>query len=228
MRSFMRFGVLAFGLALAACSAAPKLQDKNAGQIVDVTVTQPASRLATRNLAEDVRVKVLNAAYRFSETGPSKALKVEIVQVRTASSDDTLLVSVGPNGMVAEVTMTDLATGASFRLPSVVARSYRSGGLIGAISTTDADPVAVEQQLASELAEAILRRVYGDAHADSVAGRAPSKTATANYPASYASERERLQCERLRHEREAAKLDAAIRNWVVGADDGTPAYCAKY
>jgi|GEM_PF-1812537 len=229
MRLFLRFSALALGAALAACGMTPKLADGGAGQIVDVEVAPFESPAATRNLAEDLRAKTLNAAYRFSESGPGKALFVEVVQVQTSRPDEAYLVSTGANGIVAEVSMTDLRTGEAVRLRPVSARSFRAAGLIGSQAADEGDPVALEQALASALAENIMRRIYGEDYAETVAERAPSKTAAARYPYSYAVERERLECLRLRSRQEAAKLDAAVRSWVVG-DDGErlPAHCAKY
>jgi len=197
----MKFASLAlFATMLAGCASEPLLGEGEPGRIVAVEVTRADPSLGSRNLAEDVRVKTLNAAYRFAGTGPEKTLKVEIVGFRLPSESHALLLdaSVGQSAIAAEATLTDAATGAAARPFQVQATHAGVGGLVGMIAARSFDPIEDERALASELAQAIMVRIYGEARAEEAAGREPSQKAVAQYPASYEEEADRIACQRMR------------------------------
>jgi len=194
------FGLALAAAALAGCAKEPVLSAAESGRIVAVEVTRADPSMGSRNLAEDVRVKTLNAAYRFAETGPEKMLKVAIVGFRLPSESHALLLdaSVGQSAIAAEAMLIDAATGAAARSFRVQAAHAGVGGLVGLIAARNFDPIEDERALASELAQAIMVKIYGAERAEQAAGRAPSQEAIARYPASYAEEADRIACERMR------------------------------
>jgi len=219
----------ALGLAVSGCATTPLLEKGQTGQIVEVNVTRADERMGTRNLVEDVRVKTQNAAYRYSESGPEKILNIQIVHAQMPNPGMAIFVTTGSSSPGADVTLTNVATQTALEPKRVFVQNFRPGGLIGAIAAASVDAVDDERALASQLAENILRQVYGDKHADSVEGRVPTKTATANYPVSYAEEKDRMKCLRLMHEYETAKLEAKNEDrYQDGPIKPVPARCAKY
>lgn len=146
------------------------------------------------NLPEDVRVKTLRTAYRYSETGSEKILKVRITEFHLKNPVASILVG-DNNRMWATTEVVDKASGkveATFR--SVATSKSLLNGVSGAIISVAQDPINVEQALASELAEQIMQDVYGSAMAKQARERTPGRTVVANYPRSYDDLRIEYRC----------------------------------
>ena len=196
----MRFClVLLFAAVVSGCVATkPIFKLGQTGQIVDVEVAKASAGMGTRNLAEDIRVKTQNEAYRYSETGPEKTLKVEVIRFQAPSAGAALFVSTGSSSIHAAVTVIDKETGAKSPPVEVWAQNFRTGGIIGALAASMVDPIEDERRLATQLAEKIVLQVYGDEAAKRVENRTPTRQAEPDYPVSYAEESKRLECRDIR------------------------------
>lgn len=203
------------------------MQPGSAGQIVEVQVSKASEQMGTKNLVEDIRVKTQDAAYRFSETGPEKVLKVEVTRYQSPNAGMAFFVSTGSSMVAADVTLIDKASGKASEKKSVFAQNFRPGGIIGAIAAASTDPISDERSLTSQLAENILKQVYGDDAAKKAVGREPSQKAVANYPVSYQEERQRFDCAEIRMVNETAKSEAEVQDQEPVLRK-VPDYCDKY
>lgn len=177
-------GVVA--LFLAGCvSAKGLLDDPLSTQIVAVQVTKAQPDMGSVNLAEDLRAKTLNAAYRFSETGSPKQLNLHITQISFKDPLQSLLVG-STDMMQVKVEMVDPASGSvDQQFDNVVIANGEVNGMLGAVVSIVSNPLEQEQVLATLTANSILTRIYGRDHAAKVAKRTPSRMETPNYPANY-------------------------------------------
>lgn len=206
----------------------PILQPGQTGQIVDVEVVKVSEDMGTKNLEEDIRVKTQNVAYRYSETGPEKTLKVQVTRYQGANPGMALLVSTGSSSLHALVTVVDNTTGAKSSPAKVWAQNFRTGGILGAIAASLVDPVEDEQRLATQLAENIVKKVYGDEAAKRAVGRTPTKTATADYPISYAEESKRIECKSIRIQNAQDVEEASETGEAPFGLRTVPDYCARF
>lgn len=186
----------------------PIFQPGQTGQIVEVHVTRAGEQMGTLNLTEDVRVKTLNEAYKYSETGPEKRLEVSVIGFQAPSAGAALFISTGSSSIQASVTVIDKETGAKSPYVSVFAQNFRTGGILGAIAAAMVDPIEDERRLATQLSQKILKRVYGEEAAKLAAVRTPKQQSVANYPVSYAEESKRLECRNIRIQNELDKQTA--------------------
>ncbi len=196
-------------LALAGC-ASPILKPGETAQIVGVTVTKGVPNLGTENLVEAVRYKTQNAAFRFSEQGPEKTLKLDITGMAISSPGRALLVD-GSSVITANVTLIDKASGMTGEPFVTMARIPRLSGIIGALAATNVDPIQEEQHLSGMLAEEVMKRIYGADYAETVASRISAKSVSPKYPMSYEKARRKLKCDQIRRDIENEKLEAEER-----------------
>lgn len=213
-----RPGFIAFFLLsvlLLGCSTpVPKEYEKV--QIVEVTVTKADGIGGTANLAEAVRYKTQDAAYRFSEEGPETTLKIHITRYSPAEASQAIL-SGGETTILADVILTDKATGASREPFGAYAILRRQGGIVGAIQLASVNPIDEEQTITGRLAQAIMERIFGKDAAREAASRTPAKRAVANYPVSYAEASRKYTCDRIRKRIETEKFDQEIRGRRTGS-----------
>lgn len=197
-------------LVLGGCATDPILKKGEAAQIVDVNVTTVKGLGGTVNLPEAVRYKTQNAAYRYSEIGPEKILNVHITGVKIANLADTFMT--GPHSAIsAHVSLLDKVSGTNIRrFPSVAI--IPRGGILGAIAAAGVDVVQEEQRLSGMLAENVMKRIYGEEHADSVYGHQSTKRVLPNYPVSYGEALKQLECKQIREVNELEKQEAAEKD----------------
>lgn len=225
----MRFCLIVlFATIVSGCvTTKPIFEPGQTGQVVQVEVTKAGAAMGTQNLAEDVRVKTLNAAYRYSETGPEKTLKVEVTGFQAPSAGAALFVSTGSSSIRASVTMIDNETGATAPPVLVFAQNFRTGGILGAIAASMVDPIEDERRLVTQLSERILKRVYGDEAAKRAENQTATRQAKANYPVSYADESKRLECRNIRIQNELDK-DTAEEEGQDAMLRPLPGYCDRF
>ena len=183
-------------LALTACQTSGALESAGATQVTKVEVSS-ISADGTVNLPEDVRVKTLREAYRYSQEGAEKTLKVQIDGFHVKNPIASLLVG-DNNRLSAKVEVIDKSTGAvDAKFNSIVTSKSVLNGISGVLISAAQNPIEVEQQLASALAERILVQVYGPALGREAAARTPTKTVTPNYPRDYADLKVEFRCRML-------------------------------
>tara|TARA_R110002126_G_scaffold224866_4_gene369722 strand:+ start:916 stop:1482 length:567 start_codon:yes stop_codon:yes gene_type:complete len=173
----MRFAAAlccALFLVSGAAVARPFLNDGKKFRIVEVRIETHQRYRGTANFAEEVRYLTQNAAYRFSETGREKKLRLLlrtlVIPAPGKTGDDS--------SMRITATLIDKATGRVGRRYKAKARITREGGDGGSAI----DRVEDEKQLARLAAEQIMMRIYGKDHAAQVKDRQPSRTAAPQYP----------------------------------------------
>ena len=185
------------------------------------------ARGGTQNLAEDIRFKTQNAAYRVSESGASKILIVRLQGYQSSDPAMALFLTSASSGIQTEILLTDPTTGVSSKPEKVGAVNARLGGIIGAIHAATVDPIEDERSLTTQLAEKIMLQVYGKETIERTKARVPDKRATANYPVSYQAEAERLKCRRIEIQNESEK-DCAEEQEEDPLLTKVPEFCSKY
>lgn len=181
-------------MALAGCQTTAALNGAGPSHVRAVEVVRAKENLGTVNLPEDVRVKTLRTAYRYSETGTEKVLKITLTEFHLKNPVASFLVG-DNNRLSARTEVVDKASGqveATFQ--SVVTSKSLLNGISGVVISAAQNPIEVEQQLASELAEEVLERMYGGDMAKQARERTSARTVVANYPRSYDDLRVEYRC----------------------------------
>lgn len=213
--------------ALAGCRGPVLKKDDATIQIVKIIMTQEKNLAGTVNFPEAVRVATQNAAYKFSEDGPEKILRVHLRVLKISSFGRALMIS-GTSSIRMTGYLTDEATGRREKKFKAIALTRRLGGLVGAITVLGIDPIKDEQVLAKKLGEAIMVRIYGEEYARTVAAREPTKRVAANFPMSYADARKKLTCKDIRASNKIGKQEANRGDYQPFIPQELPAYCSNY
>lgn len=205
--------ILTMSLALFALSACATtiLDEGEKAQIVEVTVTKASPDIGSANLAEAVRYKTQNVAYRYSEEGPEHTLNLNITDLRITDPITAFLLS-GQSYIYADATLTDKASGKSTEPFLVGAVITGFGGVVGAAMSAGVDRFEYEQRLSGMLAEQAMDRIYGGDHTERVANRKPKKEVSPQYPVSYAEARRDYECRQIIKKNESVRQDAAQAN----------------
>lgn len=185
--SYLRLAIVGLvAIFLAGCvSTKGLIDDPSSIQIVAVEVTKARPDMGSINLSEDLRVKTLNVAHRFSESGSPRLLRIHITHLSFKDPIKSLVVG-DFDRMVAGVDLVDPASGmVEQRFETIVIANGDVNGVIGAVVSAINNPVDQEQVLAKLAARSILTRIYGGEHAHKVQNRAASRIEVANYPARY-------------------------------------------
>ncbi len=205
-----------------ACATEGLLDANEPFQITSVKVSAPAPKPATVNLPEDLRHKTLQQAYKYSEAGAKKTLRVTIGKLHIKNPVMAWLAG-DNNHMIASAEVIDAATGQS--QGSFKATAVDSGylqGVGGAVVAAIDNPVDVEQRLATQLAAKILEQIYGTEHSNGIKNRVPTKTATPRYPKAYVQLKRDRECElklEMKKRQETSHEDIGQQNIRV------PDYC---
>ena len=178
-------GAALLAIALTGCvTAAPILPASEQSYVerVEVTVEKP---VGTVNLAEEIRVKTLTEASRYRTTGRPLTLRVAVKDMTL--KDPALSMLIGDaNRMVARVAVVDNATKSTHGEFDVIVRDQAAfNGVVGAAISVMQNPVDVERDLASKLADQALAQVYGHDAALEAFNRAPTRVVTAKYARPY-------------------------------------------
>lgn len=124
---------LVAALFLAGCQTTALVESKQPFRITHVEVTKAKPEIGTVNLPEDVRAKALQTAYRYSETGVEKTLKIELVNLHFKNPVASYLVG-DNNRLTAKATVIDKASGAAdAAFNAVVSNKGAINGIAGAI-----------------------------------------------------------------------------------------------
>ncbi len=193
MRLINLFSLLIVAGLLSACGASvtPILQTQPT-YISGTKVTIAKLDEGTVNLPEDLRVKVLRDASRYSQTGHPKILRINITNFHVKNPVQSWLIG-DADKISASVEIVDKKSG---RVDSKFdAHAIRVGvqGLAGAVLSAINNPVEVEQELATLLSKRIFLRLYGGAKAEMAAKREPARI-TAKYPRDYESLKVEHKC----------------------------------
>lgn len=221
---FARLSLLVCMVVLAGCNAKGLLDPAEPFQVTKVQVTMADGKVGTVNLREDVRVKTLREAYRYSETGQPKTLRVRVENLHIKHPLTSVLVG-DSNRMTASAEIIDNGSGESQgKVTAVVIDSGHVQGVTGALLAAVDNPVEVEQRLATIMAARLLEEVYGSTYAKQVKGRTASRRVAARYPASYAKLKQDLECEvKLKQQRRVKK--APTGNIADAEEVYVPDYC---
>lgn len=188
------FIIMSIALFLAGCATPGLLEEKEEAYITSVIVTKTRPGLGSVNMAEDVRVKILQQTRRFSPGGRPKTLKVVLTHFRAKDGITGLLIS-DVSFLTAVATLIDNQTNkvdASFEV-GAQDHARAGGGLIGLIATNFDSPIWVEQRLASDLAEKTIVKIYGSDRLKKTP--APGAIPPANYPARYGDLVKKHKCD---------------------------------
>lgn len=217
----------AFSILASGCAITPVLKEGETAQIVKVIVTTDKEISGTANLPEAIRYKTQNAAYRFSERGAEKILKLHINGVQISNPGMALMVG-GSSSISGKASLIDKISGKTDKDFDAVAIIPRLGGIIGAIAAADVDEVQEEQRLAGMLAEDVLMRIYGKEYAESVATRQPTKQITPNYPMSYNDARKKVKCEAIQYRNDEVKRKSQETGEESDVLEDLPQYCVAF
>lgn len=198
-------------------------------QIVDVEVVTHKRYVGSANFVEEVRYLTQNAAYKFSEEGTEKKLRI-LLRILKVSSPGRAVTSSGSSSIRVTAYLIDKKWDVVQRKFKARARIYRLGGIIGAIAIAaeDIDHVQEEKRLAQLLAKRLMTRIYGEEHAKSVETRQPTKQVKPSYPMSWEDAGRKFQCEKIQSDNSAA---AGVANDNDGGGPGIrklPDYCGGY
>ncbi len=213
--------LLIIGL-LSACGASitPILQTQPT-YISATSVTIAKLDEGTANLPEDLRVKILRDASRYSPTGSPKILRINVTNFHVKNPVQSWLIG-DADKISANVEIVDKKTG---RVDSKFeAHAIRVGvqGIAGAVLSAINNPVDVEQELTALLSKRVFLRLYGYEKAQQAEKREPANI-KAKYPRDYEELKVEYKC----------KQDYA--NSKVKADPNSdpieyspPKHCLKY
>lgn len=167
------------------CQTTAAVQSQQPFRITKVEVTKAASSIGTVNLAEDVRYKTLQEAYRYAEIGQEKILKIQLTQIHFKNAVKSLLVG-DNNRLSASAQIVDKATGNVIaQFDTIASNKGALNGISGVIISAAQNHIEAEQQLSTHLANKLLLQVYGNAYAKTIRERVASTTVSPKYPRRY-------------------------------------------
>lgn len=217
-------------LVLTGCKRGPILKQGDGQiQIVEVQVATHERFRGTVNFAEEVRYQTQNAAYRFSEEGSEKILKVLIRILKIADPGKALLAS-GSSTIRVTARLVDKKTGRMEKRYKARARVFRFSGVVGAVWVVaeGVNHVRDEKRLAIRLANRLMTRIYGQEYGALVKERVPTKRVEPNYPMSWEEAGRKFNCEEIRANNKISKQEAEQNDQDEFAPQALPDYCGKY
>lgn len=168
----------------AACSK--YLDSKRGFQIVDVQMESHSRFVATANLPEEIRYRLQNAAYKFSEKGAQKTLKILLKTVSIPKYDPGRTTR-GDGNIRVTATLIDNYSRMSEKKIKFKSRLYRKAGSAAATTPEEAVKYRIEDEktLARLLADQLMTKIYGKDHAASVKTRQPGQKTQPSHPMSW-------------------------------------------
>lgn len=221
----MRFAAAlccALFLVSGAAVARPFLNDGKKFRIVEVRIETHQRYRGTANFAEEVRYRTQNAAYKMSEEGEEKILRI-LLRILTVADSGRALTTSGSSSIRATATLIDKATGIPDKRFKARGRIFRLGGVIGAlaIAADGVDHVTDEKRLAELLAKRLMTTIYGEEHWESAQDRQPAKTAAPDYPMSWEEAYKQYDCQ-------TQQADAAKGGrWAADGEEVSPEDAAR-
>ena len=112
----------------------------------------------TANLAEEVRYRTQNMAYRFSEKGDEKKLRV-LLRILTVPGVGRALTTSGSSSLRVTATLIDRKTNVVEKRFKARSRIFRLSGIVGAaaLAVDGANHIEDEKRLAKLLAGRLLK-----------------------------------------------------------------------
>lgn len=198
-------------------SAKPFLNDGRPFQITKVEVEQYKAFRSTANFPEEVRQRTQNLAYRFSEKGDEKTLRV-LLRILTVPGPGRALTTSGSSSVKATVTLIDKKTGIHHMRFKAWGRIFRPGWILGAAENAivGRDHVADEKRVAKLLAGRMLKVIYGKEYWEKIKDRRSAQMSPPRYPMNWQEAYRKFDCE-LR--REAA---AKGGSWAAEDEEASP------
>ena len=172
-------------MTLAGCAThAPLLTGAIQPQVTKVAVVKSAEP-GSVNMAEDLRVKILQRAPAFAKSGAAKTLEVQITDVNFKNPLMTVLVG-DSNRVSVVVKVVDSATGkVEATYNGIVVDSSVINGVAGAIISAADDPIDVEQRLTTSVSKIVLEKLYGTEAAKKAESKPLDSKIAAAYPRQY-------------------------------------------
>jgi len=199
-------------------------------QIVEVQVEVHNRYEGTLNLLEEVRHRTQNVAYRMSEEGTEKKLRILLRILKVSSSNRALMTS-GSSSLRVTAMLIDKKTNMVEKRFKARSRIFRLAGIVGAIAigASDISHVREEKRLAELLAKRLMTTIYGKDHWTSAKDRQPTRTATANYPMTWEDAFAKYQCDQHRSGGFWAATPTNEEEAAAGtAEREVPLSCSKY
>jgi hypothetical protein len=189
-----RVGAAALTLWLAGCAAQPALlAGTTPPHITKVTVAKTAP-LGSVNMAEDLRVKILQRSPAYAPTGISKTLDVQISQL-SFKNPLVAIIAGDHNRLKVDVRVIDGVTGRVDTVYDTIAiDSAAINGIAGAIMSAVDDPIEIEQRLNEKVAGQVLTKLYGTEAGQRARDKALDKRVVAQYPRNYDDLKTEARC----------------------------------
>jgi hypothetical protein len=186
-------GLLAAAL-LVGCAAQPALlAGSTPPHIAKVTVAKTAP-LGSINMAEDLRVKILQRSPAYASTGISKTLDVQIAQL-SFKNPLAAIIAGDHNRLKVDVRVIDAVTGKVDIVYDMIAiDSAAINGIAGAIMSAVDDPIDIEQRLNEKVAGQMLAKLYGTEAAQRARDKKLDTRVVAQYPRNYADLKTEARC----------------------------------
>ncbi|MBT5049229.1 MAG: hypothetical protein HOM58_12085 [Rhodospirillaceae bacterium] len=215
---------------LTGCKRGPVLkQDDEQIQIVEVQVTTHKRFKGTVNMAEAVRYQTQNAAYRFSQEGSEKILKV-LLRILKISDAGTAFMWSGSSSIRVTARLVDKKTGKIEKKYKARARVFRLAGVVGAVwvIAEGVSHVRDEKRLARLLSNRLMTRIYGQEYGARVKDRVPTREVKPIYPMSWEDAGKKFQCEQIEAEIKEPPQEVNASEYQPFTPQELPAYCSKY
>lgn len=199
-------------------------------QIVEVEVEAHDRYEGTLNLLEEVRHRTQNAAYRMSEEGAEKKLRILLRILKVSSSGRAIMTS-GSSSLRVTAMLIDKKTNMVEKRFKARSRIFRLGGVGGAIviGALDLSHVREEKSLAELLAKRLMTTIYGKDQWISTKDRQPTRTATADYPMTWEDAFTRYECDQHRSGGNWAATPSNAEEAAAGTSEREiPPSCSKY
>jgi hypothetical protein len=226
MSIFKLWTALAVATILAGCATEPGLLTGSIPPHITKVTVAKSSLVGSVNMAEDLRVKILQRAPAYAAAGTAKTLDVQIKDVNFKNPLATILIG-DSNRVSVVVRVLDGATGKVDASYDAIAIDQAAiNGIAGAVMAAADDPIDVEQRLTEAAASLVLTRLYGTESAQRAAQRPIDSKVVSQYPRSYVDLKTEARCKTLA---DANAASAANKNDAFHGKTGPlPTECAGF
>jgi hypothetical protein len=192
---------------LAGCAAQPALLAGSAPPFITKVTVAKTVPLGSVNMAEDLRVKILQRAPAYAASGPAKTLDVQISQL-SFKNPLAALIAGDSNRLKVDVRVIDGVTGKVDTVyDSISIDSSAINGIAGAVMSAVDDPIEIEQRLNEVAARNVLTKLYGTETAQRARDKALDKRVVAQYPRDYAELKTEARCKSIADANAASEAD---------------------
>jgi hypothetical protein len=195
--AFFKGFAAALTLLLAGCAAQPALLSGPTPPYITKVMVAKTVPLGSVNMAEDLRVKVLQRAPAYASTGIAKTLDVQISQL-SFKNPLVAIIAGDHNRLKVDVRVIDGVTGRVDTVYDTIAiDSAAINGIAGAIMSAVDDPIEIEQRLNDKVASQVLTKLYGTEAGQRARDKALDKRVVAQYPRNYDELKTEARCKTL-------------------------------